>query len=102
MKCLPSAKLPEANGVAIHDWHAEVLALRAFNLFVLQECRRLATGELDKSMFLQARIKCGQGGAASIDTQQPFTWRESITLHMYCSEAPCMSLPSTCQETIQG
>ncbi|KAG6029845.1 hypothetical protein E4U41_000259 [Claviceps citrina] len=38
MKCLPAAKVADANGNVIHDWHAEVLAMRAFNRFLLDEC----------------------------------------------------------------
>ncbi|KAJ4304844.1 hypothetical protein N0V90_000372 [Kalmusia sp. IMI 367209] len=41
MKCLPSNKLPLANGNALHDWHAEVLALRALNRFLLDESTSL-------------------------------------------------------------
>ncbi|ETS84768.1 hypothetical protein PFICI_02793 [Pestalotiopsis fici W106-1] len=44
MKCLPHAKLPRAQGNVLHDWHAEVLAIRAFNRFVLDEARLLLSG----------------------------------------------------------
>ncbi|KAK1833184.1 adenosine deaminase/editase [Podospora conica] len=80
MKCLPASKLPEANGIAIHDWHAEILAIRAFNLFILHECRRLARGE--ESEYLLRR-------PSTPEQPQPFIWNPDFTLHMYCSEAPC-------------
>ncbi|KAK0737548.1 adenosine deaminase/editase [Apiosordaria backusii] len=80
MKCLPASKLPQANGVAIHDWHAEVLALRAFNCFLLDECKRLAQDSTFESDFL-----C----RSSSSHLPPFTWRPDVSLHMYCSEAPC-------------
>ncbi|KAH8885714.1 hypothetical protein GQ53DRAFT_751065 [Thozetella sp. PMI_491] len=99
MKCLPSAKLPQANGVALHDWHAEVLAMRAFNLFVLQECRRLASGELQSSEFLA----CTPVSKSDDELLgRPFSWNKGVSLHMYCSEAPCgdasMELTMAAQE----
>jgi len=42
MKCLPYSKIPHAKGIVLHDWHAEVLTLRAFNYFLIQECQDLA------------------------------------------------------------
>ncbi|KAK0749307.1 adenosine-deaminase domain-containing protein [Schizothecium vesticola] len=81
MKCLPATKLPEANGIAIHDWHAEILAIRAFNVFLLHECRRLARGE--ESEYLLPRP------SSTPEQFQPFIWNPEFTLHMYCSEAPC-------------
>ncbi|KAK4181433.1 putative tRNA-specific adenosine deaminase [Triangularia setosa] len=81
MKCFPASKLPQANGVAIHDWHAEVLALRAFNRFLLDECKRLTLDSTFESDFL-----CRSPSSSSVS---PFTWRPELSLHMYCSEAPC-------------
>ncbi|KAI0475800.1 adenosine deaminase/editase [Xylariaceae sp. FL0804] len=95
MKCLPAAKLPQARGGVLHDWHAEVLALRAFNRFVLDECRALAEGSLASSKFLRRRTadEVGPapppGGDYGAWHGQPFAWREDVLLHMYCSEAPC-------------
>ena len=34
MGCLPAPSLRFANGIVLHDWHAEILAIRAFNLWV--------------------------------------------------------------------
>ncbi|KAK4125321.1 hypothetical protein N657DRAFT_570234 [Parathielavia appendiculata] len=90
MKCLPASKLPQANGVALHDWHAEVLTIRAFNRFLLNECRRLAQDSSAESEYLLRRT--GEELSASSNSpwhRQPFTWRGYLTLHMYCSEAPC-------------
>lgn len=80
MKCLPTSKLSSANGNVLHDWHAEVLAMRALNHFVLQECKALAEGK--DSAYIRRKTD-GEPGT------QPFTWREEVALHMYCSEAPC-------------
>lgn len=93
MKCLPASKLSQANGVALHDWHAEVLTLRAFNRFILDECRRLAQDDVAESDFLRRRTKeelsSSSGGPTPSWNCQPFAWRDGLTLHMYCSEAPC-------------
>ncbi|KAI0393035.1 adenosine deaminase/editase [Xylariaceae sp. FL0594] len=94
MKCLPSSKLSQARGNALHDWHAETLAIRAFNRFVLDECHALSSGTKATSGFIRRRecspqiVDDGQGVDASWH-EQPFTWREDVRLHMYCSEAPC-------------
>ncbi|EFY97072.1 adenosine-deaminase (editase) domain protein [Metarhizium robertsii] len=78
MKCLPASKLHEADGNAIHDWHAEVLAIRAFNRFLIDECNTLQQGK--SASILQA---CGS------HEPKPFRIRDGLKLHMYCSEAPC-------------
>ncbi|KAI2632792.1 adenosine deaminase/editase [Xylaria nigripes] len=102
MKCLPVSKLSQAQGNVLHDWHAETLAIRAFNRFVLDECHALASGLRSSSEFLRWRNSaeltttdttatsehCG-GDAGVYWHGQPFTWREDVSLHMYCSEAPC-------------
>lgn len=87
MKCLPLSKLPLANGHVLHDWHAEVLAIRAFNHFVLEQCKELATNPVTDSPYLHRRTE-GDTEAAQ-DFDPPFTWNPDVTLHMYCSEAPC-------------
>ncbi|KAJ9155675.1 Adenosine-deaminase domain-containing protein [Pleurostoma richardsiae] len=101
MKCLPAAKIPAANGSVLHDWHAEVLAIRAFNHFVLEECKRTAVTD-EPSRYLRRR----SGEEISREEEawygQPFAWRDDVTLHMYCSEAPCgdasMELTMAAQE----
>ncbi|KAI1865147.1 hypothetical protein JX265_008194 [Neoarthrinium moseri] len=124
MKCLPHAKLPQARGNVLHDWHAEVLAIRSFNRFVLDEVRALSSGAVSSSPFLRRRRESellatrptGHGveeGGQGLEAQgkgeqrqlwhaQPFAWREDVKLHMYCSEAPCgdasMELTMAAQE----
>lgn len=80
MKCLPASKVPSANGVVLHDWHAEVLAMRTLNHFVLQECKALAAGQSSTYIRRKAHDEPGT---------QPFAWREDVTLHMYSSKVPC-------------
>ncbi len=91
MKCLPSSKLPSANGVGLHDWHAEILAIRAFNHFVLEECRNMLANGCN-SQFLRLRPK-EDTILEGVWHGQLFAWRDDVTLHMYCSEAPCKHPP---------
>jgi tRNA-specific adenosine deaminase 1 len=88
MKCLPASKIAQSNGVGIHDWHAEVLAIRAFNRFLVDECRNLLIRE-DESSILQRKGHTSNTDGASL---QLFEIKDDIKLHMYCSEAPCKSL----------
>ncbi|KAI1772738.1 adenosine deaminase/editase [Hypoxylon cercidicola] len=88
MKCLPASKIPQTQGNVLHDWHAEVLAIRALNRFVLDECKAMLQG--CSSEFLRLRTSDEMtAGAEGGWNGQPFTWREDFRLHMYCSEAPC-------------
>ncbi|SPJ81771.1 probable tRNA-specific adenosine deaminase 1 [Fusarium torulosum] len=85
MKCLPVSKIAQSNGVGIHDWHAEVLAIRAFNRFLVDECQNLLNGEDESSILQRKRHKSNIYGASL----QLFEIKHDIKLHMYCSEAPC-------------
>lgn len=86
MKCLPIAKIAEARGFVLHDWHAEIVAIRAFNHFLLHECFLLAQTPESLSCFVRRR----RTDELSIeDGHQPFAVRENLKIHMYCSEAPC-------------
>jgi tRNA-specific adenosine deaminase 1 len=82
MKCLPSSKLPLAHGNILHDWHAEVLAIRSFNRFLLDECLLLLDPAHAPSRFIQRR-------ASHAPEQPPFTIKQDVSIYMYCSEAPC-------------
>ena len=86
MKCLPLAKIAQARGLVLHDWHAEIIAIRAFNHFLLHECYRLAQSAEDLSSFIRRR----EMDEISIENGlQPFAVRDKLKFHMYCSEAPC-------------
>ncbi|KAL6885965.1 adenosine deaminase/editase [Trichoderma evansii] len=84
MKCLPASKLAEAKGVAIHDWHAEILAIRTLNRFLLDECQSIVDNSHDGSeAILQRNDERNEGYT------RPFRVKNDVKLHMYCSEAPC-------------
>jgi tRNA-specific adenosine deaminase 1 len=84
MKCLPRSKIPQANGTVLHDWHAEVLAIRAFNRFLIQECASIVTLGSTSDYIEQRRSE-----NKSENSSQLFTIAPEISIHMYCSEAPC-------------
>lgn len=86
MKCLPAAKVPQARGFVLHDWHAEVIAVRAFNRFLLDGCLELAACPNKPSSVLRRREANEVSESQGL---QPFTIRENLKIHMYCSEAPC-------------
>lgn len=87
MKCLPQDKVSRAQGIVLHDWHAEVLAIRCFNRFLLEECHALLSSRKKSSEYLRLREEDERTDSHS----QPFALNDGIKLHMYCSEAPCRS-----------
>ena len=83
MKCLPSSQIGRAKGIVLHDWHAETLAFRLFNLFILHECENLLRR---RPSAIVCRRKSPE---ITSDHFQPFTLREDLKIYLYCSEAPC-------------
>ncbi|MCJ1284225.1 hypothetical protein MMC26_003556 [Xylographa opegraphella] len=86
MKCLSSNKIPQAHGIVLHDWHAEVLALRGLNHFLIQECYDLAQFPKSHSRYVRWR---DTGELSSHRGLQPFTIREGFKMYMFSTEAPC-------------
>lgn len=87
MKCLPASKPSLLNsGTVLHDWHAEILAIRAFNHLLLQECHQLASCASYTSPILQwQQVR----EASQVEDLRPFSIRGGLKIMMYCSEAPC-------------
>ncbi|KAL9005265.1 MAG: hypothetical protein Q9188_001933 [Gyalolechia gomerana] len=86
MKCLPVDQVAEAKGSVLHDWHAEVVALRAFNHLLLHECLELVTSPSKTSSVIREREP---SEISEREGLQPFSIRHGLQLHMYTSEAPC-------------
>ena len=84
MKCLPATKLVLSNGVGIHDWHAEVLAIRTLNRYLLDECHDATDGSISSGVVSRNTVTRSDGSYSP-----PFSIHEGVKLHMYCSEAPC-------------
>lgn len=86
MKCLPARTVPKAGGYVLHDWHAEILAIRAFNRFLIQECHDMAKSPGVTSSILRRRTALETSLGRGL---LPFTLHENVKIYMYCSEAPC-------------
>lgn len=103
MKCLPQFKIPSASGQVLHDTHAEILALRGFNSYLLSCCESIvkrmseetaqdkcSTSHYDHGIIsLRPEILNPEIRIASTFSFPPFIIRSDIRLHLYCSEAPC-------------
>ncbi|KAH0290001.1 adenosine-deaminase domain-containing protein, partial [Aureobasidium sp. EXF-3399] len=77
MKCLPRDKIQALGGNVVHDSHAEILALRAFNRFLLDQSALLCADPSADNLL------------QSSSAHHSFTINPQTTIHMYCSEAPC-------------
>lgn len=71
VKATPDSVLAKAHGLVVHDMHAEILAKRAFNWYVLSECEKVLAHEDSLILDSNLKLKCG------------------IAFSMYISEAPC-------------
>lgn len=100
MKCLPQSKVPLSKGNVLHDSHAEILAIRAFNRFLVDECAELAKqGFGSRSQWVRWRERYhitkeneaqeDSNTNAAAEGQQPFEFHDDVDIHMYCSECPC-------------
>lgn len=86
MKCLPASKLSTANGDILHDWHAETIAIRAFNRFLIDECHDLATSKIKRSDIIVKSEDYERAGSRPVP---PFNIRDNLRILMYTSEVPC-------------
>ena len=88
MKCLPANQTALLDtGTVLHDWHAEILAIRAFNHLLLKEAYSLASTPTYTSCLL--RRKNAHEPVSQSLRLQPYTVHEDLKIMMYCSEAPC-------------
>ena len=85
MRCLPANKLGLGNGDTLHDWHAEIVAIRAFNHFLLQQCLQLTSGSMCQSEIIRFRDRPERTTAEP----QPFAIKDSVEVSMLSTEMPC-------------
>lgn len=92
-KCV-GARDMRPDGCVLNDSHAEVLARRAFKLYVLREIaahRTRCCSEAGGAPSTPATARCGFGILRHDERTQPgsFTLRRGVSLHMYISDSPC-------------
>ncbi|KAL5046190.1 hypothetical protein BDW71DRAFT_214712 [Aspergillus fruticulosus] len=104
-KCLPTSQIPSCNGLVLHDCHAEILAMRAFNYWLLSECRAILVSEQQRpsnskdgkgelgppSPYIRRRLCQTQEitGQESDALFPPFEISPDVDIYMYCTCAPC-------------
>jgi tRNA-specific adenosine deaminase 1 len=74
--------VPVANGIILHDCHAEIIAIRAFNRFLLDECIYLIEHPESTSDIIEKN-------SWTVPLQPQFKLKCGVSIHMYTSEAPC-------------
>ncbi|KAL1971142.1 hypothetical protein VTN77DRAFT_93 [Rasamsonia byssochlamydoides] len=91
-RCLPSSHIPRCRGLVLHDCHAEILALRAFNYWVLNECHSVILREQQEKSSRSSpfvRRRSGQTCPHESHSWPPFEICPDIRIYMYCTCAPC-------------
>ncbi|CAG8415840.1 unnamed protein product [Penicillium salamii] len=104
-KCLSASHIPRCNGLVLHDCHAEILAIRAFNYWLLTECSGLLSQEkqltpdspeskareFSSSSLIQRRKTTGDREDSPQPKPEwpPFEIQPDINIYMYCTCAPC-------------
>lgn len=102
---MSASHIPHCRGLVLHDCHAEILAIRAFNYWLLTECNSVLSREkqlpnghdtpdeekVPDSPFIQRRkIEEDEDGIGTPSTEwPPFEIRPDINIYMYCTCAPC-------------
>lgn len=77
VKALPDKTRTYSHGLMVHDMHAEILSLRLFNWYLLDECTKLRSNPSDKSSILLE----SEGDY--------FKLKPGIKLALFISEPPC-------------
>lgn len=84
-KSLPVSALPKCQGLILHDCHAEILALRGFNHWLLCEIESILRNDMTSSAWLQLDSSSNKSRVA----QPSFSMYPGIQIHLFSTEAPC-------------
>ncbi|KIW25096.1 uncharacterized protein PV07_10762 [Cladophialophora immunda] len=84
-KCLSTSALPRCKGLVVHDSHAEILALRGFNRWLLSEIEAILRDPTYTSPYLELTPRDDAGWRRGF----PFRLRDHVTIHFFTTEAPC-------------
>ncbi|BCR83516.1 tRNA-specific adenosine deaminase [Aspergillus chevalieri] len=82
-KCLSASQIPQCRGLVLHDCHAEILAIRAFNYWLLNESRGVLAQQ--PSPYVRNR----QHSDSENGDWPPLELHPDIKIYMYCTCAPC-------------
>ncbi|KAK2789039.1 hypothetical protein FQN52_006406 [Onygenales sp. PD_12] len=100
-KCLSSSQIPQCQGMVLHDSHAEILAIRAFNHWLLEECKSMLDQGPKFQIHNEAQISITQITPEPSEkhvsryvtwrshSYPPFTLNPNIKIYMYGTCAPC-------------
>lgn len=72
VKCVPDSKIRNSQGMILHDSHAEILAIRAFNYYILKSLK-----DIEHSLYFE-KLSSGLYGVKS-----------DVKFSLYISEIPC-------------
>ncbi|GAD91666.1 hypothetical protein PVAR5_0239 [Paecilomyces variotii No. 5] len=100
-KCLSASQIPRCRGLVLHDCHAEILAIRAFNHWLLRECQSVLDSERElrhasasdeypnSSPYIRRRVSHPSNQPSGSRSWPPFEIQPDVKLYMYCTCAPC-------------
>ncbi|KAL2871138.1 tRNA-specific adenosine deaminase [Aspergillus lucknowensis] len=98
-KCLPASQIPRCKGLVLHDCHAETLAMRAFNFWLLSECQSVLAHERNSpsnrdendslSPYIWRRKLSISDHEIKLAATPPFEIQPDVRIYMYGTCAPC-------------
>ncbi|CEL09144.1 hypothetical protein ASPCAL12284 [Aspergillus calidoustus] len=100
-KCLSASRIPHCKGLVLHDCHAEILAMRAFNFWLMSECHSVLAQEAQSveytnrhtndsaSPYIQRRQADISNANIKRGPEPPFEIQPDVRIYMYCTCAPC-------------
>ncbi|KAL6241461.1 hypothetical protein RBB50_011725 [Rhinocladiella similis] len=90
-KCLPSSAMVKCQGMVLHDSHAEVLALRGLNCWLLSEAKAVLSDPTFRSPFLELDVSEPSDADPNLSpsASPPLRLRRQVSIHFFTTEAPC-------------
>lgn len=87
-KCLAASAIPRCSGAVLHDSHAEILALRGLNSWLLEEILAVLESPAYQSPFIEVCLaeKLEDNRDGSLPA---FRLKEDVSIHFFTTEAPC-------------
>ncbi|KAK9461009.1 adenosine deaminase/editase [Lipomyces oligophaga] len=80
VKVMPNDKIKNCGGKILHDCHAETLALRGFNRYLLNESKRLE----DDNVYVSTSVERHNGVG-----EPKYRIRSTLQLYLLVTEIPC-------------